>query len=107
MSNWDLLPENSHYLQRIGISLSEDQADINVPEVVSADDNVHATAWDKTADFNARDEYLQNAVMYASSTFLNDLELPTRLTLRLSMLPFETDTTGENLIPSRHSIVQS
>ena len=114
VSNWYLPPENSHYIKRTGISLSELQPDIKVHEVTCADINAHDSAKDQTANPNARGEYLVNTAMDLSSTYLNDPEHPTRqralsllLTLRSSMLPFETDTIGNCLIPCRQTIVPS
>ena len=78
VSNWYVPPENSHYLQRTGISLSELQPDTKVHEKICADVNAHDTAWDQTANPNARREYLVNAAMDANSTFLNDPGQPTR-----------------------------
>ena len=77
VSNWYLPPENSHYLQRTGISLTELQPDIKVHEVTCAYVSAHDTAWDQTANPKARGEYLVNAVMDANSTFLNYPEQPT------------------------------
>ena len=77
-SNWYLLPENSHYLQRMGNSLLEFQPDTKVHEVIGADVNAHETAWDQTANPNARGEYPVNADMDANSIFINDPEQPTR-----------------------------
>ena len=77
VSNWYLPPENSHYLLRMGISLSEIQPDPKVHEVISADVNAHDTALDETANLNARGEYLVDVAMDASSTFLNVPEQPT------------------------------
>ena len=78
VSSWYLPPENSHYLQRTGITLSELQPDTKVHEEICADVNVNDTAWDKTANSNARGEYLANAAMGKNNTFLNDPEQPTR-----------------------------
>ena len=76
--NWYLQPENSHHLQRTGISVSELQPDINVHEVIYADINAHDTAWDQTANLNARGEYLVNAAMDMNRIFHNDQEQPIR-----------------------------
>ena len=78
LSKWYLPPENSHYLQRIHISLSELQPDTKVHVVICADVNAHDTAWDQTANSNVRGEYLSNAVIDENSTFLNDPEQSTR-----------------------------
>ena len=78
VSNLYLPPENKHYLQRTGISLSEFQPDTKVHEVICADVNAHDTAWYQTANPNTRGEYLVNAAMDANSTFHNDSEQPTR-----------------------------
>ena len=78
VSNWYLPPENSHYLQRTGISLMELQPDTKVHEVTCADVNDHDTVWDLTASPNVRSEYLVNAAMDANSRFLSDPQQPTR-----------------------------
>ena len=78
VSNWHLQLENSHYLQRTGILLSELHPNTKIHEVTFADVNAHDTAWDQTANPNARGEYLVNAVMDENSTFLNDPEQTTR-----------------------------
>ena len=62
VSNWYLPPENSHYLQRTGISLSELQPDTKIHEVICTDVNAHDTARDQTASPKARGEYLVNAI---------------------------------------------
>ena len=65
VSNWYLPPENEHYLQRSGISLSElnlvSEPGTKVHEVISADVNAHDSAWDQTPNLKARGEYLVNA----------------------------------------------
>ena len=43
--NWYLLPENSHYLQRIDISFSGFQPENKEHEMTCADVNAHETAW--------------------------------------------------------------
>ena len=78
ISNWHLPPENSHYLQRTSISLSELQPDTKVHEVTCADVNAHDTTWDQTANPNTRAEYFVNTAMDANSTFFNDADQPTR-----------------------------
>ena len=78
VSNWYLPPVNSHDLHRNGISLSELQPDTKVHEVICADVDAYDTAWDQTANPNARVEYFVCAAMDANSTFLNDPEQPTR-----------------------------
>ena len=78
VSNWYFQPENIHYLQRTGISLSELQPDTKVRGVICADVNAHGTAWDQTASPNARAEYLVNSGMDVNSTKFNDPEQPTR-----------------------------
>ena len=93
--------------------MSELQSDTKVHEVICADVNAHDTARDKTANPNARGEYLVNAVVDANSTFLNEPEQTTRqdlafylfLMLRSSMLPFETDMIGNRLKPHHQTIV--
>ena len=76
-SNWYLPPENSHYLQRMSISLLELQPDTKVHELICMVENAHDTAWDQTVNPNTREEYLVNIAMDANSTFLNDLAQPT------------------------------
>ena len=75
IANWLLPPMNSHHLQRTGMSLSELQPGTKVTCTYL---NVHYAICDQTANSNARGKYLENAVMDASSTFLNDREQPTR-----------------------------
>ena len=55
--NWYLPLENSHYLQRTGILLSELQPDTKVHEVICTDVNAHDTIWDQTANPNAFQSY--------------------------------------------------
>ena len=117
VSNSYLPPENSYYLQRASISLSELQPDTNMHEVIFADVEAHDTAWDQIANPNARGVYLVNAAMDASGTFLKDpsspqdkiqqLALSLLLPLRSSKPPFETDTIGKNSTPHRQTIVPS
>ena len=79
VSNWHLHPENSQYMQKTGISLSEQKkTDTKVHEVICADVNAYDNAWGLMANPNARSEYLVNAAMDVNSTFLNDPEQPTR-----------------------------
>ena len=47
-------------------------------EVICTDINTHDTAWDQTANHNARDKYFVDAHMDANSTFLNHPVQPTR-----------------------------
>ena len=77
ISNW-YLPYNLHYLLRKGISLPEVQPNIKVHEVICADVNAHDTAWDQTANPNARGKCLVNAAMDTNITFLNVPEQPTK-----------------------------
>ena len=76
--NWYFPPENSHYLQRTSLSLSELQPDTKVHKVICVDISYHETVWHQTAGPKTRGEYLVNAVMDVNSTFINDPEQPTR-----------------------------
>ena len=49
ISNWYLSPENSHFLQRIGFSMSVFQPEIQENEINCADLNAHNETWDKHA----------------------------------------------------------
>ena len=114
VSNWHLPPENSHYLQRSGISLSELQPNANVHVVIYADVNAHDTAWDQTANTNTRGEYLLIAAMDANCTFLNNPEQPTRqdpatgafTSSDVTIVHFHHQSSNR-LIPCRLTIVTS
>ena len=49
-----------------------------VHEVICADVSAHDTAWDQTANPNARGEYVVITAMDVNRTFLNDPDQPTR-----------------------------
>ena len=66
------LPAENRYL------IAELRPDDKVHEVICADVRTHDTAWDQTANSNARGEFLINAVMDANIAFLNDPVQPTR-----------------------------
>ena len=68
ISNWYLPPENSHYLQRNGISLLKLQPVTKVHEVICTYINIHDTAWVQTANPNARGKYLVSAVVDVNRT---------------------------------------
>ena len=78
ISNWYLPQENSHFLQRFGISMSVFQPEIQKNEIICADLNAHNEIWNKHAHSDDKGAQLAKAIMDAEGGFLNDAELATR-----------------------------
>ena len=72
ISNWYLSPKNSHFLQRIGFSMSVFKPEIQENEIICADLNAHNEIWDKHAHFDDRGAQLEETIMDAEGGFLND-----------------------------------
>ena len=96
ISNWYLPSENSHFLQRIGFSMSVFQPEIQENEIICADLNAHNEIWDKHAHSDDRGAQLTEAIMDAKRGFLNDdakIQLSAASLLQMSPLSAMASTT--------------